>query len=172
MIISPPKKTESFGYFDRYINKVPYKDLIKGFDESYGDFFDFIDDLPEETLNFRYQPDKWTIKEIIGHIIDCERVFAYRAMRFGRGDKTPLPGFDENEYAKNSNAGKRNIDELVVEFADVRDATESLFLSFDEEMLDSRGKANDIEVSVRALGFMIVGHQLHHLEIIKERYIR
>ena len=170
MIITPPSSNQSFGYFDRYISKANYPDLLNGLIDSKKMFAEFINHKTETELNYRYLPDKWTIKEIVGHIIDCEIVFAYRALRFARMDKTPLHSFDENNFAKYSNAGTRNSIDLINHYETVRDATICFFKSIDETMLDNMGRAGDNNISVRAIGFIIIGHQAHHVEIINERY--
>ncbi len=127
--------------------------------------------LSEEQLNHEYQVGKWSTKEVIGHIIDTERIVAYRALRFARKDKTSLPGYDEVLFGDTSNTGQRDIQKLIAEFVAVRQATILLFESFNEEMLAERGIASNFEISVPALGFAILGHCIHHLQIIDERYL-
>jgi DinB superfamily len=119
-----------------------------------------------------YAPSKWTAKDIIQHLIDAERVFSYRAMRFARNDKTHLPGFEENDYAATANASKRTMDELLDEYYLVRDSTIKLFRSFSDEMLMREGVIPSGNVSVLAIGFVMPGHTIHHLNVIKERYYR
>ena len=171
MIIIPPPANESFGYFDKYLQKVQYEDLIEGLKDSSEAFLNFIDKISDRQLDFRYQLGKWNIREIVQHIIDCERVFSYRALTFARKDKTALPGFEENDYAKESNSSNRDITDLMIEFKTVRKATVELYKSFDEAMIDAKGTANNNELSVRAIGFIIIGHAAHHQEIIKEKYL-
>src|ERR1017187_1041335 len=171
MQILQPNANESFGYYDKYIQKVPYEDLIQGLKESTEEFLNFIDKISDSQLDYRYQPDKWSIREVVQHVIDCERVFAYRTLRFARKDKTPLPGFEENDYAVESHSSNRDITDLMMEFKAVRKATIELYKSFDESMIDAKGTANNKELTVRAIGFIIIGHALHHQEIIKERYL-
>ena len=171
MIITPPLPSESYGYYDKYILKVPYQDLVQGLKESSEEFLSFIDKISDTKLDYRYQHDKWNIRQVVQHIIDCERVFAYRALRFARRDKTPLPGFEEDDYARESNSAKRDITEMMLEYKNVRKATIDLYKSFDESMIDQRGTANNLEISVRALGYIMIGHQLHHQEVIKEKYL-
>jgi hypothetical protein len=127
--------------------------------------------LSEEQLNHEYQVGKWSTKEVIGHIIDTERIVAYRALRFARIDNTSLPGYDEVLFGDTSNTGQRDIQKLIAEFVAVRQATILLFESFNEEMLAERGIASNFEISVPALGFAILGHCIHHLQIIDERYL-
>ena len=119
---------------------------------------------------FRYQPGKWSVKEVLGHITDGERVFSYRALRFARADQTPIPGFDETKWVPAGHFDRRSLQDLVAEYEAVRAATLALFASFDDEALLRRGKANDAEVSVRALAHIIAGHELHHVGLLRERY--
>jgi uncharacterized damage-inducible protein DinB len=124
-----------------------------------------------DKFDYQYAEGKWTIKEIIQHLIDSERVFSYRALRISRNDKTPLPGFDENDYVSNSNGKERSLQSLLTEMAVVRQATLSLFNSFSQEQLTKIGIASNKEVSVRAIGFIIIGHQKHHQKVFSERYL-
>lgn len=137
----------------------------------------FIRQLPEEKLKFRYAPGKWTIKEILVHLIDDERIFAYRALRYARNDSTPLHGFDENLYSKHSGANARSLDSIFEEYETVRKATLSLFQNLPEASLTRGGKGIDFDGSiinkrtVRGLAYHIAGHELRHFNIIKERYL-
>jgi uncharacterized damage-inducible protein DinB len=124
-----------------------------------------------DKFDYQYAEGKWTIKEIIQHLIDSERVFSYRALRISRNDKTPLPGFDENDYVANSNGKERSLQSLLTEMAVVRQSTLSLFNSFSHEQLTKIGNASNREVSVRAIGFIIIGHQKHHQKVFSERYL-
>ena len=123
-------------------------------------------------MNYRYAEGKWTIKEIIGHLIDAERIFAYRMLRFARKDATDLPGFDENEYVPASEANERSIHGLLEEFTTVRAGTFSLWRSLTNEMLQRSGTVNGNRLSVRALAYITCGHEIHHLAVIKERYLK
>lgn len=159
-------------YFGTYINKVESEDLIEALEENLDDFTNFIENIvPDSKYEFRYQPEKWSIKEIVQHIIDAERIFAYRALRMARFDKTPLPGFEENDYVPVSESDKRTMDDLIREFVLVRKSTIELFESFSDEMMKSIGVASGKEVSVRAIGYIISGHCIHHQQVIKERYL-
>lgn len=158
-------------YYTPYINEVKCLDIIEALEENIHDFLNFIENIPVEKHEFQYLPGKWTIKEIILHIIDAERIFGYRALRFARFDATPLAGFEENDYVPISNANNRDIKSLLTEFVAVRKATISLFENFTEEMLLHKGIASNGEISVRALGFIISGHCLHHQNVIRERYL-
>jgi uncharacterized damage-inducible protein DinB len=130
-----------------------------------------LEKIPESKALYRYAPAKWSIKEVLGHLADSERVFAYRALRFARGDTTPLPGFDEQVYAPAGRFDERSVADLGAELGAVRRATIALFGGLDEEALARRGTANGTEVSVRALAYIIAGHELHHLTVLRERYL-
>lgn len=126
--------------------------------------------VSEPQAGFRYAPDKWSVKEVLGHMMDCERVFAYRALRFARADETPLPGFEENDWVPAANFDRRSLPDLLAEYEAVRVASVTMFSSFDEAALMRRGKANDDVMSVRAVAHIIAGHELHHVGILRERY--
>ena len=163
------------GTYPTYYQK--YIDLIKGeniFDELYKEHFETMElltSVDEETLQFRYAEGKWTIREITQHIIDTERILTYRALRFSRNDQTILPGFDENIFVANSNANQRDINDMVRELSVVRASTVELFKSFSEDMLDRKGNANGMEVSVRSILFFTLGHEIHHRNVIDEKYL-
>lgn len=158
-------------YQKNYIATVAEVDLIEELEISLHRFIRFVRDIPMDKFDYRYADGKWTIKEIIQHLIDSERVFAYRALAFARNDKTPLPGFDENAYADESFADSRHLTSLLNELSEVRHATVSLFKSFSAEVLLRIGHANGNPNSVRALGFAIIGHQNHHEHVYRERYL-
>lgn len=154
-----------------YINAAGEGNLYEDLEISLHDFIRFVQDIPMDKFDYRYAEGKWTIKEIIQHIIDTERIFAYRALRISRNDITPLPGFDENDYASNTNANERHLQSLLTELSIVRQSTLALFKSFSEEQLKRIGIASNNEISVRAIGFIIIGHQKHHQKVYKERYL-
>lgn len=128
-------------------------------------------DAAEEKQEYRYQKEKWTLKELVQHMIDAERVFVYRALRFSRNDGTNLPGFEENSYVSNYDIQKRNYRDLVEEFILIRKATILMFRDFDESMLNLSGTIENNSITVKALGFICSGHVMHHLNIIEERYL-
>ena len=138
---------------------------------SFEDVTSTLKDLSEEKLHYRYQEGKWTIKELVQHIIDAERVLSYRALRFSRNDTTDLPGFDEDWYVDSSYGNERNFDTLLNEFFHLRASNIAMFESFTPKTLQLKGTINGSDMSVRALGFIIAGHQMHHLKIIKEKYL-
>lgn len=158
-------------WYHRYINQVKENDLMKAITRQTNDFIRLMKKIPVEKRNYRYARGKWTIKEMLQHIIDAERIFAYRALCFARKDSTPLPGFDENEYAFNSKAAKRDWNEMVEEFKVLRKSNELMFGSFDKQQLDSTGTASGKSVYVSAIGFILVGHIHHHVNVLKERYL-
>lgn len=163
---------EFAGHFATYINQVSDEyTLVEELEISVHRLIKFVQNIPLDKFDYRYADGKWTIKDIIQHLIDAERIFAYRALRFSRNDKTGLPGFDENNYVDEANASKRSIQDLLTEFAVVRQATMSLFKSFSNEELVRIGTASNNPMSVRALGFTIIGHQNHHERIFQERYL-
>lgn len=131
----------------------------------------FLGSIPPEKHDFAYQAGKWTVKEVILHIIDAERIFASRALIFARNDKTPLPGFDENSYVPNSGAGSRTMESLIREYIAVRNASIELFDNLSEEMWYRTGTANDKEFNVLLLAISIAGHEIHHLKVLQERYL-
>ncbi|WP_445452365.1 DinB family protein [Flavobacterium sp. 25HG05S-40] len=166
-------KPEEFqGYFANYVNQVSNEyTLIEELEISVHRLIKFVQNIPMDKFDYRYAEGKWTIKDIIQHLIDSERIFAYRALRFARNDATELPGFEENDYVDEAKANKRSIQQLLTELAVVRQATLSLFQSFSEEELLRIGVASHNPISVRALGFVIIGHQNHHQRVFEERYL-
>jgi uncharacterized damage-inducible protein DinB len=164
--------TQEYSAFNAtYINALENLSLIEGLEKGLGQMVSFIAAIPVEKLEYRYAYNKWTIKDILLHLIDSERIFAYRALRIGRGDKTPLAGFEENDYVPNAGANSRTAESLLEEFQWVRKASLCLFNNFSDEQLHYLGTASDHAISVRVIGFLISGHQNHHLKIIQERYL-
>jgi uncharacterized damage-inducible protein DinB len=154
-----------------YVKALENVELMEELEICVHDFVRFVQNIPMDKFDYRYAEGKWTIKDIIQHIIDTERIFAYRALRISRNDQTPLPGFEENDYVDNTNANVRTIQELLSEMAVVRQATLSLFKSFSTEQLLRMGTASNSPISVRAIGFLIIGHQKHHQKVFHERYL-
>jgi uncharacterized damage-inducible protein DinB len=164
--------TEFAFFYGSYIAQVSEEfNLVEELEISLHRFIKFVQDIPMDKFDYRYAEGKWTIKEIIQHLIDCERVFSYRALRFSRNDKTPLPGFDEDSYNENTAGNFRSLQDLLTEMAVVRQSTLSLFKSFSQDQLLRIGNASDKEISVRAIGFIILGHQKHHQNIFQQRYL-
>lgn len=158
-------------YFTNYIQLVKEDDLLEAMNSQAPILSDFFYDLPAELAGYSYALGKWTLKELMQHIIDTERIFAYRALSVARKEQQSLPSFDENDYVTNSNAHKREWTSLLAEFKQVRKTTEILFQSFEEEVFQQSGLSSNKPVTVNALGFIIVGHVYHHIDIIKERYL-
>lgn len=154
-----------------YIKAIENIELFDELEISLHDFIKFVQNIPLDKFDYRYAEGKWTIKDIIQHIIDTERIFSYRALRISRNDKTPLPGFEENDYVENTDANTRSIQELLTEFSAVRHSNLLLFKSFSEDQLARMGIASENEISVRALGFLMIGHQKHHQKVFAERYL-
>lgn len=172
LTITPPAPAEYTGYMANYVQQAKTEDLIEGLTASYVFITGLVQGLTEEQLLFRYEPGKWSIKELMVHLMDAERIFSYRALRFARQDKTELPGFEENQYAQTSKADARDINSIIAEYTSLRTATIELFKSFDEEALQQEGVASGQKASVRALGYVILGHEVHHQKIIRERYLK
>ena len=159
------------GPFLNYIGKAADKDVVKSIKESTRAFKTLLKEIPSKKRNYAYAEGKWTIKESLQHIIDAERVFAYRALRMARLDPTPLPGFDENTWAVSANKIHRKWDDLVKEFKTVRASSEILFESLGEAELLFAGTASNLPVNALAMGYVIAGHVQHHIDIINERYL-
>lgn len=166
------KKVEFAAYFEKYIQLVEKEvSVVKNLKSSQKEFDVILKNISTEKQNFSYAEGKWTLKELIQHIIDTERIFCYRALCFARNDATSLPGFDQDIFVKNGNANQLDFKKLLKEMKLVRKATIYLFNSFSDESLLRVGTASGNKISVRALGYLSSGHQLHHLHIIKERYL-
>ena len=166
-----PATDEYAPYYERYIALVPTGDIIQTLNGQMSDTLNLLSSLTDEKANHRYSPEKWSIKEVIGHIIDSERVFAYRALRFARNDKTPLPGYEQDDYVKNGNFDNRQLSDLAREYEHVRASSIELLRQLSEEAWNRRGTANNAEASVRAIAWIIGGHELHHKDVIRKRYL-
>ena len=155
------------GYID-ILGDVELSDILQ---RQLQHFPEFIESIPDDKLLFAYATDKWTIAQVLVHIIDSERIFQYRALRFSRDDQSNLPGFDQDSYAKKSKAERRSKESILEEYKSVRKSTIALFANFDRTDLEKLGTASNLQWSVAALGFVISGHQKHHRNIIRERYL-
>ena len=167
--ITKPQPEEHAEYYAKYI-KLVGDDALGALRAQSASTPRLLSGLSEAQAMHRYAPGKWSVKEVVGHLIDGERVFGYRALRVARADTTPLPGFDENAWVPAAHFDSRPMPDLVADYQTVRAATVALFSSFDEEALVRMGTANDQPISVRALAHMIAGHELHHVAILRERY--
>lgn len=172
MNITPPAQKDYPEYYHTYVSKVSTHDLLPSLASEKQTLNSLLTGLSEDKLNYRYESDKWTIKELLIHMSDTERVFSYRALRFARKDKTPLPGFEQNDYGKLIWETSRSIKHILEEFNAIRDSTIKLYESFGEEELNGIGVASGSEFTVRAKGYIILGHSLHHRQIIEERYLK
>jgi hypothetical protein len=159
-------------FYRGYVANVQTMDVLEALRTSSKNMSELLSSIPETKGDYRYAPGKWSIKEMLRHLNDAERIFAYRALRFSRNDKTPLNSFDENAYAPESNAGTRSIKELSAELLNLRKTTIDLFESFTEEMMNREGTASNKNMSVLTLGYVIAGHEVHHYKILQDRYLK
>jgi DinB superfamily len=166
-----PQPNEYAPYFDRYISLVSEDDVVGAMERQTGETAALLAGIGEEKAKFRYAPEKWSVKQVVGHVADAERVFAYRLLCIARGETQSLPGFDENDYMRGSNFDALPFAQIVEGLADTRRATLSLLRSLSDEAWSRRGVANDNPVSVRALAAMLLGHERHHVRVLKERYL-
>jgi uncharacterized damage-inducible protein DinB len=172
MNLNQLQPTEYAPYFQRYLDEIDTTyTLIEELEIAVHRLIKFVQNIPLDKFDYQYAEGKWTIKDILQHIIDTERIFAYRALRIARNDTTPLPGFDENVFAEMAQANTRSIQELLTELGVVRQATLCLFKSLKQDDFLKIGTASNHLISVRALGFLIIGHQNHHQRIFEERYL-
>jgi uncharacterized damage-inducible protein DinB len=166
-----PAAGEFLPYYGTYIDRVPDGDIVETLRRQIGDTLTLIKSIPEATADKRYAPGKWSIREVIGHLIDAERIFTYRALRFGRADTTPVPGFDENAYVANAPFANVSLADLADELDHVRQSTIHFLANLDEQAFNRRGAANGAEITVRALAFIMAGHESHHMNVLRTRYL-
>lgn len=166
-----PKASEYAHFYATYVGLIEKSNIIHILNEQMHEVFTLMNSVSGDKAYYRYAPDKWTLKEVLGHVIETERVFAYRALAISRGDKETLPGMDQDEYMAGNNYNNRSLANLSNEYLAVRVATIHLLNSMTKEMISRKGTASRTEVSVRALAFIIAGHDKHHLTIIKEKYL-
>lgn len=166
-----PRPDEYAEFFSGYIKLIPHDNIIKLLEDGRDELQSLLKSIPEDKGNYSYEEGKWSIKELLGHMADVERVHAYRALCFSRGETKSLPGFEQDDYVKAADFNKRSLGGLAEELLLIRNANLSLFKSFDEETLMRRGKSNNNDFTVRAMMFIIAGHELHHMKILKERYL-
>ena len=170
LTIARPQADEHLPYYSKYIDRVPDGDLVSMLREQLMDTVTLLQKVPKEREDFAYAPGKWTIKEVVGHIIDTERVMSYRALTIAREDPVNLPGFDENAWVPAANFGRRTLADLLEELQIVRAATIQLAKHLDAKALAHRGNANGAVVTPRALFYIIAGHERHHVALFRERY--
>lgn len=166
-----PEKNEYNEYYERYVSLVDETDIVGAFEKQLGEMNELFSSISEEKSLFAYDKGKWTIKEVIGHLIDGERIFGYRALRISRGDETPIEGFEQDGYVENASFNDYEFSDLVKEFELVRKSSISFFKHLKETDWTRTGTASDNPVSVRALAYIMVGHVTHHAKILRERYL-
>lgn len=171
MPIPRPMPDEFAPYYGTYVNAVPGEDALTALVEQRGTTAALLASVPEARAGHRYAPGKWSLREVIGHVSDAERIFAYRMLRIARGDATPLASFDENAYVPGGNFERRPLAEVAAELAAVRDATLALARGIEPSAWARRGVASEKPVSARALAWIIAGHEAHHLRVLRERYL-
>jgi uncharacterized damage-inducible protein DinB len=165
-----PQKGDYALYYDKYVALVPSGEFLEILREQHRAMIRLLSSLTDQQAEFRYAPGKWSIKEVLGHVIDAERIFAYRLLRIARGDQTPLASFEQDGYIQAGNFSARTLTDLLEEFSSVREATITLVRSLDDEAWLRRGIASQKEISVLALAFVIAGHERHHRIVLEERY--
>jgi len=170
-VMSQPDKTEYAPYYERYVSLVNDRDVMNQLAAQTTQLQDIFTGMPEDKGEFRYADGKWSIKELLGHLIDGERMFAYRVLRISRGDETPIEGFEQDGYIENAHSNERSFADLLEEFSLLRRANMIFFKNLDDHAWSRLGTASGATVSVRALGYIMAGHVEHHLSILKERYL-
>jgi DinB superfamily len=170
--IGRPERTEYAPFYETYISKVQGSDILAALDDQRRQMLLLLSGRTESDGDIRYAPGKWSAKEVLGHVCDGERILSYRALCIARGDSTPLPGYDENSYVANAPFSRHPLPDLIEDFIAVRRATLSLFRNFDDDAWTRRGKANNYEVTVRAIAYIIAGHELHHRMALQEKYLK
>lgn len=171
MIITKPSLNDAPAYYHTYFNLVPENDLIAALDRSMQKTLKIMKALKEENFQYAYAPGKWTIAEVFQHIIDCEKVLSYRAFRFSRFDATPLSGFVEDAYIEASRRHPLSMEKLISHYELLRLQSIAMFESMDDEMLDFKGVANQLSMNARGIGFMLAGHNIHHVHVVETRYL-
>jgi uncharacterized damage-inducible protein DinB len=159
-------------FYKNYVLHVQEVDMLEALKHSGTLTAGLVLAIPENVGEYRYAPEKWSIKELLCHMLDAERIFAYRALRFARNDETPLAGFEENSYAPEANAHGRTLQQIVNEMKNLRASTLDLFSGFTPEMLQRKGTANNTTISVINIGYVIAGHETHHRNVLTERYLK
>ena len=170
-LIPRPGREDYAPYYHTYVSKVPEGDLIELLVTQLEDCSKLAAGISEAAANASYAPEKWTIKQVFGHIADTERIMAYRLLRIARGDTTPLPGFEQDDYVRAGDFNSLTLQQIVEEFRAVRTATLALLRNLDTDSLSRRGTANGFPVTAQALAYVIAGHERHHIEIIRGRYL-
>jgi hypothetical protein len=167
-----PQPGEYAPYYEKHLSQIESNDIFSTLDDQRRQMLLLLSGRTEADGDLRYAPDKWSLKEVLGHINDTERIMAYRALRIARGDATPLAGFEQDDYVRNGPFSDRSLADLIEDYIAVRRATITLFRNLDEAAFARRGVANKNDVTVRALAYIIAGHELHHRRIIEEKYLK
>lgn len=170
-LIARPGPDECAPYFAQYLAKVPEGDLLDILESQWEELGCLLEELDDEAADYRYAEGKWSVKELLGHLLDAERIFAYRLLCIARGEQAPLPGFDENAYVAKGGFAARPLEALLEEYDLVRGSTLALLRGLDEASFDRRGTSNKNPVSVRALAWILAGHEHHHMSVLRERYL-
>jgi hypothetical protein len=158
-------------YYQSYIDRVPDRPIMEVLEEQRYEIMGFLGSLDKATAEYRYEPEKWTVKEVLGHLVDTERIFGTRALCFARQESQELPGFEQDDYVREGCFERRSLGSLSREFEAVRQSTETLFSGFDGNQWERTGVANEARMSVRAVAYIVVGHAAHHMSVIRERYL-
>lgn len=167
-----PEASEYAPYYETYVSKVPDGDIVHLLATQIDDTVALLRDLSDEQAAHRYAPNKWSVREVVGHMNDSERIFAYRALRFSRNDATPIPGFEQESFTAASNFEDRALNDLLAEFRSIRLDTVHLFTGMSDAMMTRQGTASNATVSVRAIAYIIAGHERHHVGLLRERYLQ
>ncbi len=169
--IAHPESDEFDSYYQRYVSLVNDGNIISTLKNQIAETTDLLNKIDAEKADFRYAPEKWSVKELVGHVIDTERIFAYRALRIARGDQTPIEGYEQDDYIKNAEFAKCSLVDLAEELSLIRRANVLMFQNLSQTAWHRRGTANGKEISVRALAYILAGHEIYHVNILKERYL-
>lgn len=166
-----PNKNEYGPYYEGYVNQVLGDDILSVLKKNKSELIEFFKNIPMDKWEYKYAPEKWTPKDLLLHLIDTERVFAYRALWISRGDLTPLPGFDQDVFVEHANANGRSVDSLISEYETVRESSLHIFKNISDENANRIGSASGFPASPLAIAYIMAGHEIHHVRIIKERYL-
>lgn len=167
-----PDATEYQAYYDTYVSKVPEGGVMEVLGDGVQLTTHALDGIPEAWETYRYEPGKWSIREVLGHMIDVERIFSYRALSIARRDPARMPGMDQDQWAADSNAGERTVASLLDDLARARASSLAIFASLPDDAWDLRGVASDVEFTVRACAYILAGHEIHHRQVLEEQYLK
>jgi hypothetical protein len=170
-MLQRPSTEEYMAYYEQYVSLVGESPLIESLAKQLTSTTELLSDIPEQQSNYLYAEGKWTLKEVIGHISDTERVMSYRLLRIARGDKTPLPGYDQDEFMNGSSFQDWTLSQIIEDYISVRKSTITLLRGISDEAWQRMGTANGADISARALAYIIAGHELHHWNVIHNKYL-